>query len=144
MKENDFLSLIIWDATLNRYIMVCIVVETPVALFLAAIIIMETDLEILGIWSAIFYQNINCTFPDCDNNQGKGFHPDAIKRHIRVVHFGQRPTSSRHSSRSDTGEGSTDHDSVALSMEFGEGRDHISSYQRAENPLGPSYLLSPE
>ena len=83
-------------------------------------------------------QKLNCTFPDCDNNRGKGYHPVAMHRHVRVVHFGQQSRFRRHSSSHSGGEGSADHDSLALSEEFGGGMDHTDSYQGTEISLGSS------
>jgi hypothetical protein len=73
-------------------------------------------------------QKSKCTFSDCNNNRGKGFHPVAMHRHIRVVHFGQQSRFRRHSSSHSGGGGSADHNSVALSGEFGGGMHYTSSY----------------
>jgi len=68
-------------------------------------------------------QKLSCTFPDCNNNQGKGFHPVAMDRHVRVFHFGQQSRFRSHSSSRSGGEGFADHNSVALSEELGGGMD---------------------
>jgi hypothetical protein len=51
-----------------------------------------------------------------------------MKHHVRIIHWGQQPSFSRHSSISGTGEGSTNRDSVALSEEFDGERDHTGNY----------------